>query len=181
MVNAGNTMAGKYLRQTADIDMTGVPDWTPIAKATTSGSSRNPFSGTYDGRGHRIKNFVYNNAETSYFGLFGVLGESSVVKSIVLDESCSITAKSYVGGIAARSFGRIEDCVNYGKVTATGTAGQVPTLMVYPRRHARDQRQRGSDLFEERYHRKRSEQLRARGIQAGGPPGTVLHQQPRGG
>ena len=130
VVNAGNTMAGKYLRQTADIDMTGVPDWTPIAKATTSGSSRNPFSGTYDGRGHRIKNFVYNNAETSYFGLFGVLGESSVVKSIVLDESCSITAKSYVGGIAARSFGRIEDCVNYGKVTATGTAGQVPTLMV---------------------------------------------------
>ena len=130
VVNAGNTMAGKYLRQTADIDMTGVPDWTPIAKATTSGSSRNPFSGTYDGRGHRIKNFVYNNAETSYFGLFGVLGESSVVKGIVLDESCSITAKSYVGGIAARSFGRIEDCVNYGKVTATGTAGQVPTLMV---------------------------------------------------
>ena len=130
VVNAGNTMAGKYLRQTADIDMTGVPDWTPIAKATTSGSSRNPFSGTYDGRGQRIKNFVYNNAETSYFGLFGVLGESSVVKSIVLDESCSITAKSYVGGIAARSFGRIEDCVNYGKVTATGTAGQVPTLMV---------------------------------------------------
>lgn len=48
VVNAGNTMAGKYLRQTADIDMTGVPDWTPIAKATTSGSSRNPFSGTYD-------------------------------------------------------------------------------------------------------------------------------------
>ena len=130
VVNAGNTMAGKYLRQTADIDMTGVPDWTPIAKATTSGSSRNPFSGTYDGRGHRIKNFVYNNAETSYFGLFGVLGESSVVKGIVLDESCSITARSYVGGIAARSFGRIEDCVNYGKVTATGTAGQVPTLMV---------------------------------------------------
>ena len=121
---------GVYYKQTADIDMTGVSDWTPIAQAASNGSCDRPFNGTYDGGGYRIKNFVYNNAETSYFGLFGVLGKNAVVKGIVLDESCSITAKSYVGGIAARSSGRIEDCVNYGTVRAQGLAGSVPYLVV---------------------------------------------------
>ena len=121
---------GVYYKQTADIDMTGVSDWTPIAQAASNGSCNRPFNGTYDGGGYRIKNFVYNNAETSYFGLFGVLGKNAVVKGIVLDESCSITAKSYVGGIAARSSGRIEDCVNYGTVRAQGLAGSVPYLVV---------------------------------------------------
>lgn len=114
------TMAGKFFKQTADVDMTGVTDWTPI----------NNFNGTYDGDGHCIKNFVYNNASTNKFGLFGYLGADSVVKNLTMDKSCSITARSYVGSIAYNSGGRVENCTNYGKVYAAGEAGQISNLMV---------------------------------------------------
>ena len=119
-VNKGENMAGKFFKQTADVDMTGVTDWTPI----------NNFNGTYDGDGHCIKNFVYNNASTNKFGLFGYLGADSVVKNLTMDKSCSITARSYVGSIAYNSGGRVENCTNYGKVYAVGEAGQISNLVV---------------------------------------------------
>ncbi len=114
------TMEGKFFKQTVDVDMTGVTDWTPI----------NNFNGTYDGDGHCIKNFVYNNASTNKFGLFGYLGADSVVKNLTMDKSCSITARSYVGSIAYNSGGRVENCTNYGKVYAVGEAGQISNLVV---------------------------------------------------
>lgn len=119
-VNKGENMAGKFFKQTVDVDMTGVTDWTPI----------NNFNGTYDGDGYCIKNFVYNNASTNRFGLFGYLGADSVVKNLTMDKSCSITARSYVGSIAYNSGGRVENCTNYGKVYAAGEAGQISNLMV---------------------------------------------------
>ena len=119
-VNKGENMAGKFFKQTVDVDMTGVTDWTPI----------NNFNGTYDGDGHCIKNFVYNNASTNKFGLFGYLGADSVVKNLTMDKSCSITARSYVGSIAYNSGGRVENCTNYGKVYAVGEAGQISNLVV---------------------------------------------------
>lgn len=119
-VNKGENMEGKFFKQTVDVDMTGVTDWTPI----------NNFNGTYDGDGHCIKNFVYNNASTNKFGLFGYLGADSVVKNLTMDKSCSITARSYVGSIAYNSGGRVENCTNYGKVYAAGEAGQISNLVV---------------------------------------------------
>ena len=119
-VNKGENMEGKFFKQTVDVDMTGVTNWTPI----------NNFNGTYDGDGHCIKNFVYNNASTNRFGLFGYLGADSVVKNLTMDKSCSITARSYVGSIAYNSGGRVENCTNYGKVYAVGEAGQISNLMV---------------------------------------------------
>ena len=119
-VNKGENMAGKFFKQTVDVDMTGVTDWTPI----------NNFNGTYDGDGYCIKNFVYNNASTNRFGLFGYLGADSVVKNLTMDKSCSITARSYVGSIAYNSGGRVENCTNYGKVYAAGEAGQISNLVV---------------------------------------------------
>ena len=119
-VNKGENMEGKFFKQTVDVDMTGVTDWTPI----------NNFNGTYDGDGHCIKNFVYNNTSTNRFGLFGYLGADSVVKNLTMDKSCSITARSYVGSIAYNSGGRVENCTNYGKVYAVGEAGQISNLVV---------------------------------------------------
>lgn len=119
-VNKGENMEGKFFKQTVDVDMTGVTDWTPI----------NNFNGTYDGDGHCIKNFVYNNTSTNRFGLFGYLGANSVVKNLTMDKSCSITARSYVGSIAYNSGGRVENCTNYGKVYAVGEAGQISNLVV---------------------------------------------------
>lgn len=128
-VNNGWDTAGMYFKQTTDIDMSEATKWVPIA-TVVKGKYEIPFNGTYDGDGHRIKNFVYNDNTRVYFGLFGQLGSDSVVKNLIMDESCSITANSRVGGIAYYSSGSIIDCVNYGTVAATGTEGSVSYLMV---------------------------------------------------
>ena len=49
-VNSGTDYAGKYFKQTANIDLKNEPNWTPIGK------SRLPFQGTFDGDGHQITN-----------------------------------------------------------------------------------------------------------------------------
>lgn len=55
-----------------------------------------PYTGTFNGKGHMIKNLVMNNAEASGYagaGLFCRL-QNAVVKDLVFDSSCSFTAES---------------------------------------------------------------------------------------
>ena len=47
-----------------DIDMSGMPSWSPIGKSSSA------FTGTFDGQGHSIKNLVVKTNK-SYSGLFG--------------------------------------------------------------------------------------------------------------
>lgn len=126
-VNGGWDTDGLYFRQTADIDMSEDTKWAPIAPIA-AGKCDTPFNGTYDGDGHRIKNFVYNDPSRYYYGLFGKLGSNSVLKNLSLDESCSITGLSWVGGLACSSDGYIINCANYGTVSAAGSAGSVSYL-----------------------------------------------------
>ena len=118
-VNSGDRMDGMFIKQTADIDMTGVT-WTPIGVKPSGASTGYYFNGIYDGDNHRIKNFVYD-ADTQYFGFFGQLSAGSVVKNLIFDESCSITFRSWGGMLAYNTSGRIENCVNYGRVYARGS------------------------------------------------------------
>lgn len=141
--NAGTTAttashyAGKYFRQTADIDMSGVENFygiasAPLAQATAT--TKWSFQGIYDGAGFRIKNMkikglVYKddgtvNTSTSangsrrYVGLFGVLGTNAVIKNVIIDASCNVTAYSHTGGVAGymNTGTKVENCVNYGVV-----------------------------------------------------------------
>ena len=123
-VNGGWDTDGLYFRQTADIDMSEDTKWAPIAPIA-AGKCDTPFNGTYDGDGHRIKNFVYSDPSRYYYGLFGKLGSNSVLKNLSLDESCSITGLSWVGGLACSSDGYIINCANYGTVTAREMAGGI--------------------------------------------------------
>ena len=62
-VNEGTTYEGKYITQTADIDLGGKA-WKAI------GDNTNSFMGIYDGKGHEIKNFTYTvvNAFAGFLG-----------------------------------------------------------------------------------------------------------------
>ena len=51
-VNNGDKMDGQFILQTADIDMTGVSNWTPIGLVVNN-SARNPLKATYDGGGRQ--------------------------------------------------------------------------------------------------------------------------------
>ena len=113
------SFAGKHWKQTAEIDMTGVK-FTPIGISTA-------FSGTYDGGNHAIKNLTIASAATNV-GLFGTVGNNAVIKNVVLDDTCAISASNKscrVGGIAgyinASGTNIIENCVNRATVTSSAT------------------------------------------------------------
>ena len=123
---------GVYFRQTADIDLSGFKNnsWVPIGNITGSGGTGRTFDGIYDGNGFRIKNFVFEDTTRKYYGLFGLLSESAVIKNLTLDKSCSVTARTYVGGLVSRAAGAtLINCTSYATVYAAGSAGEIP----YPR------------------------------------------------
>lgn len=67
--------------QTADIDLTGIDDWTPIGNKVSP--SYNYFQGSYNGNGYTISNLKIKSGEL-YKGLFGyVSGTSSSTPAVL--------------------------------------------------------------------------------------------------
>ena len=93
-VNSGANASTGYL--TEDIDMSSIgAEFIPI------GSGKCPFKGTFDGRGHRIKNLAISGM--SGVGVFGVVTGGAVITDFVFDSSCSITGTSYLGVVGMSS------------------------------------------------------------------------------
>ena len=76
-VNRGNSMYGKTIVLTNNIDMSGIDDWTPIGDYYM-------FQGTFDGQGHTISNLTMttlNPSSTSgqeVMGLFGIVANATI-------------------------------------------------------------------------------------------------------
>ena len=80
--------------------------WTP------AGTSSNPFTGTFDGKGHIISGLVKENS-TEPVGLFGVIGSGAEVSNVgVVNFRFSNT--DVAGGIAGSNEGTITDSYIYG-------------------------------------------------------------------
>ena len=114
-----------------DIDFQGIENLhSPIGPNTGR-----KFNGTFDGQGHRIKNMVINRPEEDNQGFFGFLrgnNQDTRVQNLIIDKSCSITGRNYVGGITANAQNAetiiyIENCVNEADITAAsgGDAGGI--------------------------------------------------------
>ncbi len=112
--------SGKFYRQTADIDMAGVP-WTPIGSAKESGGSTridtyNTFKGTYDGGNFKISNLVVDDLNAVGQGLFGSVTKGTV-KNVTMDSTCSIRAKAFSAAVVAMTdTATIENCRSYATV-----------------------------------------------------------------
>lgn len=103
--NAGESIAD-YVGESGavivedDLDMTGVENWTPIGVSAFNRATNNvtlvsgkPFTGKFDGQGHKISNLrmvCTNDVEGAAWGLFGGL-QGATVENIVFDENCSLT------------------------------------------------------------------------------------------
>ena len=142
-VNAGAVPAGMEVLLTADIDMAGVTEWTPIGNATLNAASNvgsmeitggYPFTGIFDGGGHIIRNLnlsFENATDNQTFGLFGVIkgaeirnlqiGEESEAESSSLHvrTPASIWAGVLVG-VAIDS--KISDCTSYASIDYDSTS-----------------------------------------------------------
>lgn len=81
----------------ADIDLSGFTNWQPL------GNTSDPFNGTFDGRGHAIRNLRSSGSE--YAGLFGYIRAAAISNVNLTIGTISATSNpsaSYVGGLAGR-------------------------------------------------------------------------------
>lgn len=97
-VNSGTDYAGKYFKQTANIDLENEPNWTPIGGTVIEHTSTweiSVFKGNYDGDGHKITNLT-TTEDSNHVGLFGKAEDATI-------QNCNVEGKvkgyQYAGGI----------------------------------------------------------------------------------
>lgn len=91
------------------------------------------FCGVFDGAGHTIKGYVYNNSNGfstriegpnfyigKEIGLFGGLGATGVIKNLTIDGV--FTAHGDSGGLVGNVYGRVENCIHKGSFTTYSTS-----------------------------------------------------------
>lgn len=101
MVNKGSKGAVQAkVILTCDIDLGG-KEWVPIGKERTCA-----FTGTFNGMGHTVKNFVITNKNLKNKGFFCFL--KGFVYNLTVD--CSIKKGDCLGGIAAQCEGGVIIC-----------------------------------------------------------------------
>lgn len=140
-VNGGQMPAGMQVYLTQDIDLNSEEAWTPIGQATiTPGNfapveiEGHPFSGQFDGGGHKIKNLhlaLKEAGDDAVYGLFGVLKDAEVRNLIIGDEkddasALSVeTAASVWAGVVAGAVidSKVADITSYAAIRYdSGTA-----------------------------------------------------------
>ena len=104
---------------TEDIDLNGEA-WTPIGIGDAIYARTPPYSGTFDGKGHTIKNLSIDRS-AHYVGLFGYVYGGTIRNLTV---SGSVKGSEHTGGIAgAANGGTFENCANQCAVQGGTTGG----------------------------------------------------------
>lgn len=89
-------LAGDYILG-ADIDLSGIANWTPIGDSTT------PFTGTFDMAGYNISGLTIDRSTMDYVGLFGYCRFNDALKIPNIKNGSitgAITGQDYVGLLA---------------------------------------------------------------------------------
>ena len=105
---------GLQVKLDADIDLEGKPFY-PIPS----------FSGSFDGGGHTISNFVLAT-DGSHQGFFRYLQAGGSIKNLKLEGRVEPdNSRCQVGGLVGTSYGSIENCSFDGKVTGLNYVGGI--------------------------------------------------------
>ena len=140
-VNAGDkaTIEGT-VTLTADIDCSTLTSWTPIGTASMGSNwahnaatpSGNIFCGSFDGKGHSIKNLnmSFEPSEGSHaWGFFAAIGRGGSVKDLNFDSGCSMSISTGVSGVFGTLAGFVYDAdVENVTSAATITGGGTSSL-----------------------------------------------------
>ena len=116
-VDGGNNFSGKTVKLAADIDLSGVENFSDIGAASSK-----PFSGSFDGQGHAITNFKQSmgkfDGQGGLFAMVRVPANGTVeIKNFTIDGTMTynITGDSYC-------VGTVVSCLDAGTdKTAKGT------------------------------------------------------------
>ena len=109
-----NNLSGNYYLAN-DIDCSCTAGWNEGAGFVPIGNSSNPFTGTFDGRGHKITNLYINRPSTWHVGLFGCTGSGSEIRNVRL-ENVSVNGYKGVGSLVGHNKGIISNSYSSGSV-----------------------------------------------------------------
>lgn len=101
--------------------------WEPIGQAQflEDGIVGEPFRGTFDGRGHEIRDVFMARPDENTVGLFGILGEEGAVRNVGAT-GVNVTGHAYVGALAAANLGAVSNSYSTGSVRGhSGVGGLV--------------------------------------------------------
>lgn len=120
--NISNNLSGNFILAN-DINLDG-EEWIPI------GTTGEPFTGTLDGNGYRIKN-ISISGNKSYIGLFGSVNGGEF--NDLTFENAIISGDSYIGVLAGHIKGgyTINNCNLTGVITITGSNQYIGGLIGY--------------------------------------------------
>lgn len=134
----GLTYEDDYFALANDLDFSGVTDFYGVADDS---KETHCFSGIFDGRNHKIKNWhmagivldsegKLDKSSRQTSALFGIVGAKGVVKNIVIDSSCKIEGHSGIASTVAICYGKIDNVRNYADIKAANNhaAGIVARL-----------------------------------------------------
>ena len=124
-VNSGNTYAGKTVKLTADLDLSG-ENWKPIGNVAAYPGQA--FQGVFDGNGKTISNLTSNDetANWSCAGLFGSISNGTI-KDLTLT-NVNIQSYHYAAGIVAYKGDNTNVLIQNCKVIG-GTITSTPELL----------------------------------------------------
>lgn len=97
LVNMKYDLSGNFTLEN-DIDMSGV-EWTPVGE----------FTGTFDGKGHYIKNLSYNDSQKGEVAVFSTTRNAEIKNLGVMN--ANLVGNANVAGIVGRAYGGVvENC-----------------------------------------------------------------------
>ena len=105
-----------------DIDFDGVENLKPVAMDVMSDDdytfNGTVFSGKFDGQGYVISNAVIDMPDSSYVGLFGILGQNAEIRNLGLENINVFGGSFYIGALAGYTldYSKIERCYSTGRV-----------------------------------------------------------------
>lgn len=93
-----SSLPGRDYQLTADLDFSGETDFAGVC------STNSRFTGTFDGNGHVIRNFLINRPSVEGVGLFNGVGTGAVIKKLGI-EGASVIGSKQAGAIAGDVIG----------------------------------------------------------------------------
>jgi len=99
----------KHFKMVADINMAG---FTGTQFNIIGDYPSNPFSGIFDGNGHKVMNFTYEGSSLNFVGLFSFVGNNCQIKDIsLIDPNIVVLDGRYVAALVGlMDGGHIIDC-----------------------------------------------------------------------
>lgn len=102
-----------------DIDASDTVNWNSGAGFSPIGSISNPFTGKFDGKGHKIFNLYINRGGQGYIGLFSYVGSTGEVKNLGIEGNL-VNGGNRSGGLVGLNAGLVYRC--YSKSSVSGPA-----------------------------------------------------------